>query len=200
MNNVVYKNEFAGIRVGDGVGGSHITNISHNTVAENGGGTTLDQAVAGGGIVYHDGYDSTGTTPCYYCKPHGTLGSEERDYNLIYSNNIQPGSPEWMTADCGYVAALGDYSTGQIDFKCLSGQYGFQPLYWDNSVLKTQDPNDILDDPLFVSMTTGSEDYQLDTGSPGIGAGSDATDMGAWGGTGTFSTPYGSGYNVYMDW
>ena len=237
LNNVVYENKYAGIRVGDGVGGSHVTNISHNTVVDNGGGTTPDQAVAGGGIVYHDGYASDGTTPCYYCQPHGTnpnvitvkdnviaytakaaligngftntLGSEERDYNLIYSNN--PGA-WWWTADCGYVAAGGDYSTEQIDFKCINGQYGFQPLYWDcwqcpeGQTLKTQDPNDILDDPLFTDRV--NDDYTLTLSSPGSECASDesssgacdGSDRGAWGGTGTFSTPYGSGYSVSMDW
>ena len=53
-NNLVYENKYAGIRVGDGVL-SGMT-IRHNTVVDNGGGATLDRAVAGGGIVYHDGY------------------------------------------------------------------------------------------------------------------------------------------------
>ena len=50
------------------------------------------------------------------------------------------------------------------------------------NVTHAQDPNDMLDNPDFVNMTTGSEDYQLDIGSPAINAGSDGTDMGAWGG------------------
>ena len=83
-----------------------------------------------------------------------TVGSEERDYNLIYSNN--PGA-YWMTGDCGYVAAGGDYSrdiSPKIDFKCVYGQYGFDDiLYWDYTTnpetVKTQDPNDILDNPDF---------------------------------------------------
>jgi hypothetical protein len=208
-NNVIYKNNRAGIRVGN-----FVQEISNNTVVSNG---NVSHGM-GGGIVYDSSSAldemPTGTIPtkpivknniiAYTEKAAliglgftNTLGTEERDYNLIYSNN--PGAT-WMTADCGYVAASGDYSTGDIDFKCLAGQYGFRVLYWDNNVLKTQDPNDILDDPVFVSMTTGTEDYQLDTGSPGLGAGEGGTDMGAWGGIGTFSTPYGSGYNVYMDW
>ena len=199
-NNVIYKNNRAGIRVGD-----YAVEISNNTLVANG--NVSDDM--GGGIVY----DSQINT-CMDCMPSGTLGSpipvknniiaytekaafmglgftntlgsEERDYNLIYDNN--PGA-WWMTADCGYVAAGGDYDTGLIDFKCLGGQYGFPDvLYWDpddsdpNRILKTVDPNDILDNPDFVDMTTGSEDYQLDTGSPGIGAGEGPTDMGAWGG------------------
>jgi parallel beta-helix repeat protein len=217
-NNLVYENKYAGIRVGDGVLSGMI--IRHNTVVDNGGGTTPDQAVAGGGIVYHDGYAQDGTTPCYYCRPYGTIplainvkdnviaytanaalpgmgypntvGSEERDYNLIYSNN--PGAWFW-TADCGYVAAGGDYSTGQIDYKCLSGQYGFNPLYWDNSVLKTQDPNDILAPPLFTDranddyrlcISAGNPDPSCTGTSPGSGAASDIGDMGAWGGTSTY--------------
>jgi hypothetical protein len=199
-NNVIYKNNRAGIRVGD-----YAVEISNNTVVSNGN-VSHDM---GGGILY----DSQINT-CMDCQPSGTLGSpipvknnivaynekaafvglgftntlgsEERDYNLIYDNN--PGA-WWMTPDCGYVAAGGDYTTQQIDFKCLAGQYGFQPLYWDYlpvKILKTQDPNDILDNPDFLSMTTGSEDYRLDTigppPSPGIGAGEGGTDMGAWGG------------------
>jgi len=198
QNNVIYKNNRAGIRVGD-----FVTEISNNTVVANGNVT----AGMGGGIVYDSStnLDSmpTGTLAspipvknnviAYNEKAAllglgftNTLGSEERDYNLIYSNN--PGA-WWWTEDCGYVAAGGDYSTELIDFKCLAGQYGFQPLYWDcwqcpgGKTLETEDPGDILDDPVFVSMTTGTEDYQLDTGSPGIGAGESGTDMGAWGGS-----------------
>jgi parallel beta-helix repeat protein len=204
-NNLVYENKYAGIRVGDGVL-SGMT-IRHNTVVDNGGGATLDRAVAGGGIVYHDGYDSSGTTPCYYCRPLGTIpssinvkdnviaynaraalagmgitntvGSEERDYNLIYSNN--PGAWFW-SADCGYPAAYPDYS--QMNFRCMIGQYGFQTLYWDYNpvkTLKTQDPNDILDNPLFTNRA--NDDYTLTGSSPGSGTASDSGDKGAWGGS-----------------
>ena len=191
---MIYKNNQADIRVGD-----YVTEISNKTVVSNGNAT----AGMGGGIVYDSmanvEFDTmtSGTLgipvsvknniTAYTEKAAliglgftNTLGSEERDYNLIYSNN--PGA-WWWTEDCGYVAAGGDYSTMQIDFKWLAGQYGFQPLYWAYDpvkTLKTYDPNDILDDPLFESMTTGTEDYQLGTGSPGIGAGEDATNMGAW--------------------
>jgi parallel beta-helix repeat protein len=141
-NNLVYENDYAGIRVGDGVL-SGMT-ISHNTVVDNGGGTTPERSGAGGGIVYHDGYAQDGSTPCYYCRPYGTIPSNinvkdnviaysakpafpgmglpntaavERDYNLIYSNS----QAAWfMSADCGYP----DF-TGSIDFICVNGQYGF---------------------------------------------------------------------------
>jgi hypothetical protein len=47
-------------------------------------------------------------------------------------------------------------------------------------------------DPMLVSYTFGtlynaSQDYQLQAGSPGIGAGSDLTDIGIHGGTSKFS-------------
>ena len=248
-NNLVYENKYAGIRVGDGAAAdvnnyctalddpypcctgnttgtcpTYMT-IRHNTVVDNGGGTTPDQGVAGGGIVYHDGYAQDGTTPCYYCRPYGTIplsinvkdnviaytskaalagmgftntvGSEERDYNLIYSNN--PGAWFW-SADCGYPDSM--------EFKCVIGQYGFDTsYYWDkgndsctasvspypcctgagtgtclgDDKLKLTDPNDILDDPLFTDRA--NDDYTLTGSSPGSGTASDSGDKGAWGGS-----------------
>jgi hypothetical protein len=67
--------------------------------------------------------------------------------------------------------------------------------------------DDIIADPLYQIPSIG--DFRLDTASPGYGAASDNTDMGAWGGTGTFSLPTGctsgtnclvDSANVYMDW
>jgi hypothetical protein len=108
-----------------------------------------------------------------------TVGSEERDYNLIYSNN--PGAWFW-SADCGYPAAYPDYT--QMNFRCMIGQYGFPILYWDYNpveMLKTQDPNDILDNPLFTNRA--NDDYTLTGSSPGSGTASDSGDKGAWGGS-----------------
>jgi parallel beta-helix repeat protein len=197
-NNVVYENKYSGIRVGDG----HLTEISHNTVADNGGGSTPERPIVGGGIVYHDGYAGDGTTPCYYCRPHGTIpwnidvtdnviaytakaalrgmgftSTGERDYNLLYANNMDPGG--WVTSP--------DCSTST--WRCYLAQYGF---YATGPLL-----NDLFDDPVFLNRA--DDDYYLDSSSPGIGWASDGTEMGAWGGTGTYSTPYGT-YNVPMDW
>ena len=78
----------------------------------------------------------------------------DRDYNLIWGNNNYEGN-----------------CIGQPFFYCM-WQYGGLP----------PSPNDIQADPLFRSMTTGTEDYQLGAGSPGIGGGEGGTEMGAWGG------------------
>ena len=65
--------------------------------------------------------------------------------------------------------------------------------------LKTQDPNDIVDDPLFTDRD--NDDYTLTGSSPGSGTASDGGDRGAWGGTGTFNIPgQTENYNVFMDW
>ncbi|MFC1819014.1 right-handed parallel beta-helix repeat-containing protein [Thermodesulfobacteriota bacterium] len=223
-NNLVYDNDYAGIRVGDGVL-SGMT-IRHNTVVDNGGGTTPEpRSRVGGGIVYHDGYDQDGSTPCYYCRPYGTIplainvkdnviaynsraalagmgypntvGSEERDYNLIYSNN--PGAWFW-SADCGYVAAGGDYSTNQMNVGCLSGQYSFNPLYWDYDpvkTLKSQDPNDIFDDPLFTDRA--NDDYTLTGSSPGAGTASDGDNSSCTGAGTPYACCTGSGTGTCED-
>jgi hypothetical protein len=230
-NNLVYDNDYAGIRVGDGVLSGMI--IRHNTVVDNGGGSTPESSRVGGGIVYHDGYDQAGTTPCYYCRPYGTIpssinvkdnviaynsraalagmgftntvGSEERDYNLIYWNN--PGAFYW-TGDCGYP----DF-TATWDFACITGQYGFDSSrYYDkgnaeciasgnpypcctgldtgtclgDNKWKLVDPNDIMTDPLFTDRP--NDNYQLKpTVSGGLSssdrAASDSGDKGAWGGS-----------------
>ena len=47
--------------------------------------------------------------------------------------------------------------------------------------LKTQDPNDIVDDPLFTDRD--NDDYTLTGSSPGSGTASDSGDRGAWGGS-----------------
>ena len=73
----------------------------------------------------------------------------------------------------------------KINFRCLIGQYGFKTLYWDYTTnpatLKTQDPNDIVDDPLFTDRA--NDDYTLTGSSPGSGTASDSGDKGAWGGS-----------------
>ncbi len=179
-NNVIYKNNRAGIRVGD-----YVTAISNNTVVSNGN----SSASMGGGIVY----DNMANV-ALDAKPNGTLsspievknniiaytvkaalrglgftntpGSEERDYNLLYANNYtDPPTGFVLTPDC----------SSPSTWRCYIAQYGF--------FASSPFANDIFADPVFVDMTTGSEDYQLDTGSPAIGAGSDSNDMGAFGGS-----------------
>jgi hypothetical protein len=176
-NNVIYNNNRAGIRAGD-----YVTDILNNTVVYNGG---WDGINMGGGIVYDSmaniALDSrpvgTPSSPINvknnviaYSKKAAlrgmgftnTPGAEERDYNLLYANNM---GGFVTTPDCTLPAT----------FRCYFAQYGFRSV-------PLVAPHDIFADPVFVDMTPGTEDYQLDTGSPGIGAGEGGTDMGAWGG------------------
>jgi hypothetical protein len=182
-NNLIYENARCGIKYGN-----YIDEIINNTVVDNG-----DVEFVGSGIVYDslDGYVNekpsggspsipirnnisalntmtgirTGHTVC--------LSSDYRDYNLLYGNN--------GTSDC-----LPPYTS--------PSRYIFMQLCGC-------DPNDheIFADPEFIynadctgagephtcctGLDTGTCDYQLDTGSPGIGTGEGGTDMGAYGGT-----------------
>ena len=178
-NNLVYNNYKGGIRFGD-----YITEIINNTVVGNGN-------AAGGGIVYDDlagavndpaagvpsapllirnnisAYNvSAGIRACFT----NTLGSEERDYNLVYSNNGQGETT------CGW--------PGTINRRCANKQFGGCGHLWSPRGL--DGPNNIIADPLFESIVEGSEDYHLKAGSPAENAGDDNLDMGAYGGSDPF--------------
>ena len=198
-NNVIYKNKRAGIRIGwEDFADPHVTDILNNTVVSNGGQDSEDR---GGGIVYDDLAGAVDDPPAgnisdlnanarinvknniiAYTKKAALKGLNftntsgyERDYNLLYSNN--PGAT-WMTPDC---------NSPDYNWRCIIGQYGFSNSYLPGPPITLVDPHDMLADPVFVDMD--NDDYQLDQdNSPGVEAGSDSTDMGAWGGT------------YYMDW
>jgi hypothetical protein len=193
-NNLVYGNSRGGIRYGD-----YVTEISNNTVANNGN----DTNDRGGGIIYDDPTDNdfvndppTGVPPApllirnnisVYNQKTGirgcfdnTPGSEERDYNLVYFNN-------GTTDDCGWYTSVGVSYVD--DLRCANKNYGGcgahvpRPLAMDN-------PHDIIAVPLFFNID--GDDYHLDTGSPAIDAGDpdpayddtdeSINDMGAYGG------------------
>jgi hypothetical protein len=165
-NNVIYKNNRGGIRVGD-----FVAEVSNNTLVANG---SVSDSM-GGGIAYDNRVNVA-----LDGQPQGTLGSPitfknniiaynvkgamrgmgfdnsslDRDYNLVWENNGVVGS-----------------CLGKPFFWCMMLYGGIPPS-----------PNDVMADPLFRSMTTGSEDYQLGAGSPGIGNGENNATMGAWGG------------------
>jgi hypothetical protein len=192
-NNVIYKNNRAGIRVGD-----YVAEVSNNTLVANGSASDG----MGGGIAYDnrvnvalDGQPSgTLGSPIYfknniiaYNVKGGMRGmgfdnsSLDRNYNLVYSNNY----PSYFVAtpDC----------TSPATWRCYIALYGgFRGNVYD--------PNDIFDDPLFTDRA--NYDYTLQVGSPGDGTASDSGDMGAWGGTGgTFNIPgQTQNYDVPMDW
>lgn len=170
-NNMVYENKRAGIRFGD-----HITAIKNNTVVSNGD----ELLIRGGGIIYDDlagAVDdaAAGQSPAAipiqnnittlnatagirdgYCQSIKPVLNTLRDYNLLYMNN------QWK------------YTNPTFPPPNLGG-------CWDNI-------NEQFTDPLFKDM--GADDYRLQrisegdaNDSPGLNAGSDATDLGAWGGT-----------------
>ncbi len=187
-NNLVYDNRKGGIRFGD-----WIDEIVNNTVVNNGNDTN-DQ---GGGIIYDDlaggvmdppdgvppapllilnnisAYNhKAGIRACF----DNTEGSEERDYNLLYAN--YPWNSAFSRSnseDCGW--------PDLDDMSCIKQQYGGCVAYFVKGVgILLDDPNDIVADPMFVSITPGSEDFHLQVGSPAINAGDDGDDMGAYGG------------------
>jgi parallel beta-helix repeat protein len=191
-NNLVYKNHRGGIRFGwENAADPHITDIKNNTVVNNG--NALDDK--GGGIIYDNLSGAVNDAPagdllligkinirnniCAYNQKAGlracftnTEGSEERDYNLVYSNH-PPYKP-----DCGWL--LPD----SLEMRCVNKQYGGCGAHWDYSQpypVVMNDPNDIMDDPLFVDE--GIDDYHLQVGSPAEDTGDDGYDMGAYGGS-----------------
>jgi parallel beta-helix repeat protein len=185
-NNLVYNNYKGGIRFGD-----YITEIVNNTVVGNGN-------AAGGGIAYDDlagavnapvagvpddpllilnnisVYNVTaGIRACF----DNTEGSEERDYNLVYANN---GTGE---TNCGY--------PDRLNKRCANKNFGGCGSMWNPTPppwVILDGPNNMIADPLFKDMV--GNDYRLQrvsegdsNDSPGIDAGDDGFDMGAYGGS-----------------
>jgi parallel beta-helix repeat protein len=201
-NNLVYNNSRAGIRFsGDNVSPYEvftsswgITEIKNNTVVDNGGVLTGEDI--GGGIVYDAFYEAAGdfedptigvppapllirnNISAYNVKSGiracftNTVDSEERDYNLVYSNN---GTGE---TDCGW--------PDSINMRCANKNFGGCGSKWNlpgPPRILPDGPNNIIGDPLFANISPGNEDYSLLPGSPAEGAGDDNLDMGAYGGT-----------------
>lgn len=174
-----------------------ITVIKNNTVVDNGG--VLMGADIGGGIVYDAFYEAAGDfeDPTIGVPPAPLMirnnisaynvragiracftntvdpeESEERDYNLVYSNN---GTGE---TDCGW--------PDSINMRCANKNFGGCGGKWNlpgPPKILLDGPNNIIGDPLFASIPPGNEDYSLLPGSPAEGAGDDNLDMGAYGGT-----------------
>ncbi|MBW1860377.1 MAG: right-handed parallel beta-helix repeat-containing protein, partial [Deltaproteobacteria bacterium] len=179
-NNLVYGNSRGGIRFGD-----YVTEISHNTVANNGNATN-DR---GGGIIYDDlagalndppgGGPSSlfpiknnisafnqraGIRACFYTT------DLYRDYNLLYSNN-----QDFLSGYCGPCASP-DCSTGdRRDIKkCMGAQLGrgcdgIAAFCCSAPGATGPLPGEtlILADPLFQDMA--NDDYHLQGGSGATG-------------------------------
>jgi parallel beta-helix repeat protein len=173
-----------------------ITVIENNTVDDNGSFVAEFSEDRGGGIVYDD-INAAHTN--FYDPPVGatqnpitiknnivannvkagigvcftnTVDSEERDYNLLYSNN---GTGE---TDCGW--------PDSINMRCANKNFGGCGGKWNlpgPPKILPDGPNNNIGDPLFVNIAPGNEDYHLQAGSPAENAGDDNLDMGAYGGT-----------------
>jgi hypothetical protein len=194
-NNLVYENYRGGIRFGwENELDLHITDIRNNTVVSNGNDNNTPEDPTddrGGGIIYDNLAGAVNDKPegsppgklyirnniCAYNQKAGlracftnTDSSEERDYNLMYSNYEWDSNP-----DCGW--------PGDIDMRCINQQYGGCGAHWEYYPTRPvfDYPHDILDDPLFVNIT--NHNYHLQTGSQARLAGDDGKDMGAYGGT-----------------
>jgi hypothetical protein len=178
-NNLVYENHRGGIRFGD-----WIDEIVNNTVSDNGNdnGTPADpDDDTGGGIIYDDIYAGeavnaqpagdppapipirnnigthnyrAGIRACFTNTP----GSEERDYNLVYSNNATGAT------DCGWPDGLVMSCTNK-NFGGCGGIFNPSPpppVLMDGS-------NNKIANPLFVDRD--NDDYRLQGTSPAVDAG-----------------------------
>ncbi len=177
-NNLVYNNYKGGIRFGD-----YITEIINNTVVGNGNAT-------GGGIAYDDlagavNANAAGVPPAPFPEIKNNISAynvtagiracfdntgEERDYNLVYSNNGTGAT------DCGW--------PDSINMRCANKNFGGCGGKWNlpgPPKILPDGANNNIADPLFVEKD--DDDYQLQSGSPAEGAGDDDFDMGAYGGS-----------------
>ncbi|HEB49292.1 MAG TPA: DUF1565 domain-containing protein [Desulfobulbus sp.] len=184
-NNLVYGNTRSGIRFsGDNASPYDpfaikaswgITEISNNTVVDNGSGDT------GGGIVYDDintTTDPTTGSPRAFASPpirNDTQAARVIKNNIAAFNN-RAGIRD---AVCG---AARDYNLYYGNFGRLTSVpaqtggcvQGSGPNFTGN-------PNEQFADPLFVDRAGG--DYHLQASSPARNAGDDNNDLGAYGGT-----------------
>ena len=185
-NNLIYNNSRSGIRFSGDNSSPYapfssswgITEISNNTVVDNGSGSH------GGGIVYNDINvtidPKTGLTRYFYDPPikikpptqsphiiknnitaynmkagiKDAACGIERNYNLIYGNNSKLTAILQQTGGC-----------------------------WNTTDATKAGPqnNELFADPLFVDRA--GADYQLPAGSPAKNSGDDGNDMGAYGGS-----------------
>jgi parallel beta-helix repeat protein len=188
-NNLVYDNARSGIRFSGNTISPYypfnapwgITEISSNTVADNGSFVTEFGENRGGGIIYDDisitTDPDTGLARNFFDRPiwndaqdprviknniaawnmkagiRDATCSDLRDYNLYYSNNTKLTFVPAQTGGC---------------------VQGSPPNFTGN-------PDEIFANPLFVDHA--GRDYHLQPGSPGTGAGDDGNDMGAYGGS-----------------
>jgi parallel beta-helix repeat protein len=181
-NNLVYENERCGIKYGN-----YIAEIINNTVVDNG-----KVMFKGSGIAY-DSLDGYVTDGCSGDGPSIPIRN-----NISALNNmtgIRTGSTVCLSGDYrDYNLLFGNQRTSD-ESPPFSQSYCFMQLCgcWQND-------NEIFGDPQFMMVNfycteenvpydcctdagTGTcNDYQLDTGSPGIGTGEGGIDMGAYGG------------------
>ncbi|MGA1871038.1 MAG: nitrous oxide reductase family maturation protein NosD [bacterium] len=188
-NNLVYGNHRGGIRFGGDPNFIDIISlIKNNTVVYNGD----PNDVYGGGIIYDDLAGEVNEPPggnppgpldiinniCAYNRRAGLRAcfnnvGEERNYNLLYSNNGSEANP-----DCGWPDDLSG-PPYQEPLSCIQMQYGGCGAEIQNGDIILYDPDDILADPMFQD----TNNYQLQSNSPAKDGGYVGGEMGAWGGS-----------------
>ncbi|GEM_PF-3510173 len=186
-NNLVYGNTRSGIRFsGDNVSPYDpfgvswgITEISNNTVVDNGSGET------GGGIVYDD--INTTTDPATG-NPRAFASPPVRDdaqAARLIRNNIAAFNNRTGIRD----ATCGPATNPPRDYNLYYGNFGRLTSVPSQTGGCTQgsgpnftgNPHELFADPLFVDRA--ARDYRLQSGSPAKGAGDDNNDLGAFGGS-----------------
>ncbi len=189
-NNLVYRNKRAGIRFGDWIVTEIVTDgkIINNTVCHNG------DADRGGGIIFDDLAGAVNATP------GGTATGEIPIKNNISAYNIKAGIRGGCTENTVHNLVFGNMEYLDSEFDCLSLENPQRPDCCADPISHRptspslcafqqlggycwEIPTGVIyADPLFQSITPGSEDYSLQGGSPAAGAGDDENDMGAYGG------------------
>ncbi len=186
-NNLVYGNTRSGIRFsGDNVSPYDpfgvswgISEISNNTVVDNGSGET------GGGIVYDDINTTTDPNtgdPRAFASP--PVRDDTQAARLI-RNNIAAFNNRTGIRD----ATCGPATNPPRDYNLYYGNFGRLTSVPSQTGGCTQgsgpnftgNPHELFADPLFVDRA--ARDYRLQSGSPAKGAGDDNNDLGAFGGT-----------------
>ncbi|HEB68455.1 MAG TPA: right-handed parallel beta-helix repeat-containing protein [Desulfobulbus sp.] len=201
-NNLVYNNSRSGIRFSGDTSDPYepfpfidvwgITEISNNTVVDNGSYIAGLGQYRGGGIIYDDinttTDPNTGLARNFYDPPL----KNDTQLPRIIKNNIAAYNMKAGIRDA--VCAEGpDYKR---DYNLYYGNfYGDHPeqpptyipfqtggcFYLGFKGAKTANPHEIFADPLFVDR--GAADYRIQTASPAKNSGDDGNDMGAYGGS-----------------
>ncbi len=201
-NNLVYNNSRSGIRFSGDTSDPYdpfpfvdawgITEISNNTVVDNGSYVIALGQYRGGGIIYDDINTTidpnTGLTRNFSDPP---LKNDTQTPRIIKNNivayNMKAGIRDAVCAEGPDYKR--DYNLYYGNFYGEHSDLGptFIPFqtggcfYLGFKGAKTANPHEIFADPLFADRAAA--DYRLQAGSPAENSGNDGNDMGAFGGS-----------------